>query len=146
MAFTKYSQAYLTDLFAHEVSHYPAYAAEELEVTLTEDVKMGQLVFATDVGEKYVPVTSANLATALVKGNLFGVLFGDNYSHNVEIAKETEKAIAVVRGMIQLKDKLIMESVGITDRTTDEYKKMKELLGAQGVIIVPVAANVPYGV
>lgn len=153
MALTTFSQDYLTDLLAHEIAPYDGYSRRVVNVTLSAPIKMGTVVFRAanpvDQTAPYAPVTAANATTALVDDNEFAVVFGDKWKAMTEIANATSGAtpcVAFVRGEVQLKDKLIMESINVTDRTTATYKALKGLLERQGIIIEKTLPLVPAGV
>jgi len=154
MPLQTFSQDYLTDLLAHEIAPYDGYSRRVVNVTLTagSTIPMGTVVFRaidkTDQTAPYAPVTAANAATALVDTNEFAVVFGDKWKAMPVITAEATgdtPCVSFVRGEVQLKDHLIMESLEITDRDSDEYKALKGLLEAQGIIIEKTLDQVPFG-
>lgn len=156
MAFVKFpNQDILTDLVAHWGSNpYDSYTHRVLNVTTTEDLPMGTVVFRVkdevDQDAPYAPVTPANAATALVAGNELGVVWGDKWKAQILVEADesgTTKCMCFTRGDIQLKDQLLMKTTGIEDRDSAEYKALKALLENQdGIIVVRTLDLVPYGV
>lgn len=152
MAFQNFYQDLLSDLVAHEPRPYDGYARRVINVTTTTDLKHGTVVYRpinrVDQTAPYAPVTPANATAALVEDNELAVVFGDKLKSRELIPASTTgdtPMVAFVRGEVFLKDYLLMENSGITDRASAEYKALKAILETQGVLIETTLAHVPAG-
>lgn len=153
MPLQTFRQDYLSDLVAHEMAPYDGYARRVVNVTLTDAIPMGTVVFRTinavNQNAPYAPVTPANAATALVAANELAVVFGDKWKAMLTIEPEATgdtPCVSFVRDEVQLKDHLLMQSLNITDRTSATYLALKALLERQGIILEKTLDQVPFGV
>jgi hypothetical protein len=156
MALQTFKQDILSDLIAHEAAPYDGYSRRVINVTLTNNqvVPMGTVVFRTissgavDQTAAYTVMTSANATASLVATNELAVVFGDKWKAQTSFTATASAAtpcVSIVRGEIQLKDHLLMSSLGITSRASAEYKALKAMLEKQGVIIEKTLDEVPFG-
>jgi len=143
MAFQEIKTGALSDLVFHEVDPASGYARRVVEISDTDtEIPMGTVVFRSasaaagapfavaEVGDLHEDGVAADVELAVVFGDRYGCkgVFTTGASGNTG-------AVAFVRGEVQLKDYLIMEALGITDRGSDDYLALKEILERQGVII-----------
>lgn len=152
MAFQTFNQEILTDLIAHELRPYDGYSRRVVQVAATAPMPMGTVVFRAinrvNQNAPYSVVTPANAATALVAANELAVVFGDKFGAKLVVENEDSgntAAVSFVRGEIFLKDHLLMDACGITDRTSAEYLALKAILETQGVLIEKTLGHVPAG-
>ena len=139
MALIKINRNVLSDLVVNEFDPSVGRARRVINVTATENLPMGTLVFRAkdglDLDAPYAPVTDA--ATQLVATNELAVVFGDKYSCKevVEAGKDgVVKAVAFVGFDVILKDQMILD-VNKIKRDSNEYKALKAILERQDVIL-----------
>lgn len=139
MALIEINRNVLSDLVVNEFDPSIGRARRVINVTTTEDLPMGTLVFrekdGLDLDAPYAPVTDA--ATQLVATNELAVVFGDKYSCK-EVVEAGEggvvKAVAFVGFDVILKDQMILD-VNKIERDSDEHKALKAILESQDVIL-----------
>ena len=143
MAFQKVEIHALSNLVLHEVDPASGYSRRVIEIADNDkEIPMGTVVFRSkgaSVDTPYSVATNADIHTGGVLEDVeLAVVFGDALkcrgTFTTAISGNT-KAVAFVRGAVQLKDHLIMEALEIADRESDDYKALKHLLELQGVII-----------
>lgn len=132
----------LSNLVVHEVEPGEGYARRDILVTGGgATLKMGQLVKraisagALDQTAAYVPVSYTN-DDDLVSTNEFAVVFGDKYSAKdsfVTANSGNTKAVAFVRGEVQLKQGTVKAANGASDA---QMEKVKALLEKQGIVMI----------
>src|SRR5690625_788419 len=132
----------LSKLVFHEVDPSVGYSRRVINLSNTStDIPMGTVVFRSATASQEAPyavATASDLFDEDIQDVDLAVVFGDKYACREVFTTEeagTTAAVAFVRGEVQLKDHLLMESLGITDRGSDEYDALKSLLERQGVII-----------
>lgn len=133
----------LSNLVVHEAEPGEGYARRDILVTgAGATLKMGQLVKrvisagALDQTAAYVPVDLSVNDNDLVATNEFAVIFGDKYSAKdsfVTAGSGETKAVAFVRGEVQLKQNTVKAANGASDA---QMKKVKALLEKQGIIML----------
>lgn len=139
MALIEINRNVLSDLVVNEFDPSVGRARRVINVTTTEDLPMGTLVFrekdGLDLDAPYAPVTDA--ATQLVATNELAVVFGDKYSCK-EVVEAGEdgvvKAVAFVGFDVILKDKMVLE-VNKIERDSEEHKALKAILERQDIIL-----------
>lgn len=132
----------LSNLVVHEAEPGEGYARRDILVTGGgATLKMGQLVARTiasgslDQTAAYAPVGWSN-DNDLVATNEFAVVFGDKYSAKDSFVTESvgnTKAVAFVRGEVQLKQGTVKSANGASDA---QMKKVKALLEKQGIVMI----------
>lgn len=136
-------QDMLSELVFHEIDPSVGYARRVVNISDNETtIPMGTVVFRTKASgqlDQGAPFAVAE-TDDLVATNEFAVVFGDAYGckgvfTTGAAADAPHKAVAYVRGEVQLKDRLLMAALEIEDRDSAEYKALKALLEAQGIII-----------
>lgn len=139
MALIEINRNVLSDLVVNEFDPSVGRARRVINVTTTEDLPMGTLVFrekdGLDLDAPYAPVTDA--ATQLVATNELAVVFGDKYSCK-EVVEAGEdgvvKAVAFVGFDVILKDKMVLD-VNKIERDSEEHKALKAILERQDIIL-----------
>ena len=133
----------LSNLVFHEIDPSVGYARRVIVLSDNEtDIPMGTVVFRTAASgavDQDAPFAVAE-GSDLVAANELAVVFGDHYGckgvfTTGAAADAPHRAVAFVRGEVQLKDYLLMEALEIEDRDSAEYKALKTILESQGIII-----------
>lgn len=145
MALVQIENTVLSDLAVNENDPSVGRARRVVNVTLTDAIELGTLVFRTtasgvlDQAAPYTPATVGDLVAA----NEFAVVFGDKYAckQTIEPVEDADTlCVAFVGFGIILKDKKVLDVNGI-DRDSDEHKALKALLERQGVILAETMEN-----
>lgn len=132
----------LSDLVIHEVDPSAGYARRVIKLTNTgAEIKQGAIAYRTVASG----LVNQDAAYTLLDGetdsaeladdtNEFAVIFGDEYSAQKVFtsADSDAKAVAFVRGEVQLKDSVVYEASGIDGSEA----AVKALLEKQGIILI----------
>lgn len=138
-------QNMLSNLVFHEIDPSVGYARRVIVISDNDkEIPMGTVVWRTKasgaVNQDAPFAVVSDAAAQLVADNELAVVFGDKYGckdvfTTGAAAAAPHKAVAFVRGEVQLKDYLLMEALEIDDRGSDAYKALKAILESQGIII-----------
>lgn len=129
----------LSDLLFHENDPCVGVAREDINVTAETDYQMGSVVFRAltelDPFAEYAPLT---LAAQVAVENEFAVVIGNQYQAvgkftSIDVTGETFNAVALKRGLIQLKEGKVFET--LPEVVQAVFPQLKEILKRQGVIL-----------